>query len=192
MSLYVVRHGQVPSNVKGIVSGRSNEQLTQRGIEQANEVKEKISNIHFDAIYSSDVERAKETAHIIAPNQEIFYDERLSEREPGSSLGKSRKTINKTEWNSLEKLITDDGAETLLSGIKRVSSLLEEIEENYQEKDVLIVTHMFICKAIWIIKNNIVDMNEINAFLQQNDEIKVYENKTVKSKKRSHKIYNTI
>lgn len=52
MNLYVVRHGQVPSNVEGIVSGWNNEQLTDKGVLQANEIRNKLQNIQFDVVYS--------------------------------------------------------------------------------------------------------------------------------------------
>ena len=42
MDLYVVRHGQVPSNVEGIISGWNNEQLTPKGIEQATQIRNQL------------------------------------------------------------------------------------------------------------------------------------------------------
>ena len=33
MNLYVVRHGQVPSNIETVVSGWNDEKLTKKGIE---------------------------------------------------------------------------------------------------------------------------------------------------------------
>lgn len=87
MNLYVVRHGQVPSNVEGIVSGWNDEQLTDKGVLQANEIRNKLQNIQFDVVYSSPINRAKQTAIIVAPQNEILYDSRLAEREPGTMLG---------------------------------------------------------------------------------------------------------
>lgn len=65
MELYVVRHGRVPSNDKHIISGRSDEKLTEVGIKQAERVRDELKNIDFDAFYSSDVLRAMQTAKII-------------------------------------------------------------------------------------------------------------------------------
>lgn len=89
-------------------------------------------------------------------------------------LGKSRKDIDKELWNSLDLDVTPEGAETLKAGLIRVKSILEEISSKYQNGRVLIVTHNFICKCIWMIMENIENQEEINAFFQDNDEVKKY------------------
>lgn len=173
--LYVVRHGRVPSNDSGIIVGRNNEELTSIGIKQAESVRDKLKNIKFSAIYSSNVRRAIQTANIInTQGLEIITDSRLAEREPGLSLGKTRKEINKSEWNSLTLDQTSEGAETLKTGLIRTKSILDEIHNLYKEKKVLIVTHNFICKCIWMLENNITDEEKINSFFQENDEIRKY------------------
>lgn len=174
MNLYVVRHGQVPSNIEGIISGWNDEELTEKGILQANQIRDKLQNIQFNVVYSSPVHRAKQTAMIIAPENQILYDVRLAEREPGALLGKTRKNINKDSWNSLAIDRTPEGAETLAAGLKRVQSFLNEIAKKEENKTILIVTHNFISKCIWILKNGIQNAEEINNFLHNNDEIKFY------------------
>ena len=175
MTLYVVRHGRVPSNDLGIVSGRNDEKLTEIGIKQAENMRDRLSATKFDAIYSSDVPRALQTAKIINTwGLNINEDSRLAEREPGGLLGKDRKEIDKNLWNSLTIERTKEGAETLKSCLIRTKSILNEIEELYQNSNVLIVTHNVICKCIWMIENNITDMNQINSFMQENDEIRKY------------------
>lgn len=49
----VIRHGQVPSNVEGIISGWNNEELTEKGVSQANQLRNQLQNTKFDAVYSS-------------------------------------------------------------------------------------------------------------------------------------------
>ena len=174
MNLYVVRHGQVPSNVDGIVSGWNDEKLTEKGIEQANKIRNELQSVKFDVVYSSPIDRARQTAEIIAPQNDIVLDSRLAEREPGAMLGKSRKDIDKNTWNSLDIDRTPDGAETLAAGLKRVKSFLDEIHSKDREKTVLIVTHNFISKCIWILENNIQNKELINDFFHDNGEIKFY------------------
>ena len=77
-------------------------------------------------------------------------------------------------WNSFDIEKTPEGAETLLSGLKRVKDFLDEINEKYKNKTVLIVTHNFISKCIWILKNDIQDAEQINSFFHDNGEIKYY------------------
>ena len=177
MKIYVVRHGEVQSNINKIISGSNDEKLTEKGINQALKIKEKLKNISFDCIFCSPVLRAKQTANIIAPNSNIIYDKRLEERNPGYMLGHKRKEINQEEWNSLEKEITIYNSESLLAGINRTKSFINDIKKQYNNKTILIVTHMFICKSIWMIENKIFDSKKATAFFQQNDEIKIYDHK---------------
>lgn len=177
MNLYVVRHGQVPSNVEGIVSGWNDEQLTERGIEQVTKIRNELQNIKFDVVYSSPIDRAKQTAKIVTPQNEIILDSRLAERDPGKMLGKSRKDIDKDAWNALDIDRTPEGAETLAAGLKRVKSFLDEIHSKDGDKTVLVVTHNFISKCIWIIENNIQSKEQIDSFFHNNGDIKYYREK---------------
>lgn len=101
-------------------------------------------------------------------------DSRLAERHPGTMRGKSRKDIDIDAWNTLDRDETIDGAETLGAGLKRVKRFLDEIHSKDGDKTVLIVTHNFISKCIWIIENNIQSTEQINSFYHKNGEIKHY------------------
>ena len=82
MKVYIVRHGQVPHNALKKYNS-TDEDLTQLGITQAKELRDKIKNINFDIIISSPLIRAKHTAEIInINNNKIIYDDRISERNP--------------------------------------------------------------------------------------------------------------
>lgn len=175
MEIYVVRHGRVPSNDKKIVGGRTNEQLTEVGIKQAEYVKDKLKDISFDAIFSSNVKRAVQTAEIINIHELVIHlDERIAERDPGLMLGRSRKDIDKAMWNSLSLDRTPEGTETLKLGLIRTRDFLNDVYDKYQEKKVLIVTHNFICKCIWMLVNDITESDQISEFFQDNDEIRKY------------------
>lgn len=89
-------------------------------------------------------------------------------------LGQSRKNIDKSSWNSLDTERTPEGAETLAAGLKRVKDFLDEINKRDKNKNVLIITHNFISKCIWILENGIKDTEQINSFFHNNDEIKHY------------------
>ena len=51
--IYIVRHGQTNYNVEGRYGGRIDNELNQKGIEQAYELHEKLKNIQFDKVFSS-------------------------------------------------------------------------------------------------------------------------------------------
>jgi len=174
MQIYVIRHGEVPSNVNRTISGCNDEELTENGIKQGLLLKEKLKDIHFDAVFCSPVLRAKQTASLVVSDYEIIYDERLRERNPGTMLGHKRNELDRSEWESLEKETTIYDGDSLLAGINRVKDFFNDIEKDYKDNTILIITHMFICKSIWIIENKKSDKKEIDSFLQKNDEVLVY------------------
>ena len=177
MNLYVIRHGEVPSNVEKTISGFNNERLTERGIEQALQVKEKIKDIKFAKIFCSPVPRAIQTAEIIVPDKDIYLDNRLAERNPGTMLGHKRSEIDREEWDSLEKEKNIYGGETQLAGIKRAQNLIDELELDFTDENILLITHMFICKSIWMLENNVKDKAKVQKFFQDGSEVKIYKHK---------------
>ena len=135
MKLIVIRNTEAPSNVNYVVGGRSDESLTKKGIIQATELRKKLEKINYDIIITSPVNRAVETANIINYKKiPLIKDERITERDSGKLLLKDRNLVNKTEWNSMEKLRTVDAAETLLALINRTNDFIEEIRKKYENK----------------------------------------------------------
>ncbi|MBP1041361.1 histidine phosphatase family protein [Vagococcus sp. BWB3-3] len=66
MKLYFVRHGQTEFNHIGrIQGGRIDSPLTQKGIEGAKKVGKRLSEIKFNQVYVSPLQRAKDTASFI-------------------------------------------------------------------------------------------------------------------------------
>lgn len=178
MKLIVIRNTEAPSNVNYVVGGRSNESLTKKGVIQAKALRKKLEKINYDVIITSPVNRAVETANIVNyKNIPIIKDERITERDSGDLLLKDRNLVNKTEWNCMEKLRTDGGAETLLSLINRANDFIEEIRKKYENKTVLIVTHNSISRALWMIKNGKEkNKEEINMYYHNSEDITIYNN----------------
>ena len=174
MNLYVVRHGEVPSNLSDVIIDRFDEKLTEKGIEQSKRVGNELSNTKFDVIISSPSHRAVETTEYIAPNQDIILDSRINERNLGKLVGEKWNDVNQNIWNSMEYEKTPEGAETLLSGLNRTKDFLNEIRKKYKGKNVLVVTHNFVSKCIWINETNTTNKEEINNFVHENDEVKYY------------------
>ena len=64
-TIYFARHGETSWNVKKMIQGIKDIPLNKKGEEQAMMIGEKLKNIKFDAVFSSDLIRAKRTAEII-------------------------------------------------------------------------------------------------------------------------------
>ena len=66
LTLFLARHGESVSNYKNIFIGRSEDpELTEKGICQARSLAESLKGKNIDAIYSSTLLRAQQTAQII-------------------------------------------------------------------------------------------------------------------------------
>ena len=72
MKLYIVRHGESETNRKGLWTGWLDVALTDKGIADAERVRDTLRGIKFDKVYSSDLQRARVTCEIALPGRRRF------------------------------------------------------------------------------------------------------------------------
>jgi broad specificity phosphatase PhoE len=91
MRAVLVRHGETEQNAKGIFQGYSPVPLSARGRQQAALVAERLVSIRPQRLYSSDLQRAMETAAMISQRLAlpILPCEGLREWNIGTWIGKS-------------------------------------------------------------------------------------------------------
>ena len=150
--LILIRHGQTEMNAQNLYFGKLNPPLNDLGIEQSYMAKEKLSNIAYDCIYSSPLERTKETAEICNYlDKEIIYDSRLEEINFGIFEGLTFKEISEQYPNEVKEMernwksfnyITGESLEELY---QRAVSFLETLDYT---KDNLIISHWGIINCI--------------------------------------------
>ncbi len=173
MKVYIVRHGQVPHNTLGQYN-TTDEDLTKLGINQAEELRDKIKNMDFDIIISSPLKRAKHTAKIININsQKIIYDDRIRERNCGDLNGKLIEVTNREEYWNYNTTIQYGTSENIKLFFERVYNFLDELKTKDYEK-VLVVAHSGVSKAFNGYFEGINDGKFLNRGLK-NCEIKEYE-----------------
>jgi probable phosphoglycerate mutase len=160
LNIYITRHGQNLDNKDGILNGHRDKPLTEKGIEQAHEVAEKIkeTGISFDAVYSSPLQRAFETANIISKTTNSPSPEKeplLIERDFGIMTGQKVSDIEKLCSPDIIKaeIITyflhPERAETFPDLMARGKILLDKIKQRYSSGNILLVTHGDIGKMIY-------------------------------------------
>ena len=136
--IYIVRHGQTDYNLEGRYAGRIDVELNEKGIEQANIIKEELKNIHFDIVFSSPLKRALTTASIIT-NNEIIVDNRIIERSNGKLEGKLKTEIN-DDIDFNDPNLTKYNIENITDFRNRIYNFFDEITK-YKDKNILVVTH---------------------------------------------------
>ncbi len=146
MKIYIVRHGQVPHNALGKYN-TTDEDLTELGIKQAEELRDKIKNIDFDIIISSPLNRAKHTAKIVnVNNTKIIYDNRIMERSCGDLSGKPLTVTNREEYWNYNTTIQYGTSENIKVFFERIFEFLDDLKTK-EYKSVLIVAHSGVSKA---------------------------------------------
>lgn len=173
MKIYLVRHGEVLHNALKQYN-TIDEDLNEKGIKQAEELRDKIKNMEFDVIISSPLVRARHTVDIInINNTKVIFDDRISERSCGDLSGKPFGAINREEYWNYNTIIQYGTSENILSFFKRVHSFLDELKEkNYN--NVLIVAHSGVSKAFSAYFEGVNDGLFLDKGLK-NCEIKGYE-----------------
>ena len=150
IKIYFIRHGETEENKKGRIQGRKDFPLNEKGKLQAKQAGQylKEHNITFDAIYSSPLTRAYETASIIKDilklDLNIQKEFAFIERDFGSSEGK---IVSKENFIPILN-DTAEGLEKSYEIQERVYNGLMAILDNTKCKSILIVSHSHVIKAL--------------------------------------------
>lgn len=159
MALVVfMRHGQAENNVSRTLVGRHIEaHLTEQGKQQVADAAKYLKNIEIDEVYVSPVIRTVETAEIVCKSLGLDYkiDERLYEIELGKLVGMNYEEVV-TKYGNLflkfydghDTVLDNFGVESFLSVKQRVKSLLDEVVEKHDGRNILCVTHLDPIKAV--------------------------------------------
>ena len=156
-TLYLVRHGETLWNAKKVLQGHTDIPLNATGEAQARARGESLKDIHFDAVYSSDLIRAKRTAEIITleRNLAITTTQALRERNFGTLEGKHSDVHNVyllnllAHYNSHPEL-KEAQLETNDRIIARVFTFLREISIAHQGESVLVASHGGVIRQVLI------------------------------------------
>lgn len=147
MKLYFVRHGETDMNARNMFYGWYDVDINEKGVTQANELKEAFKNIHIDAIYSSDLKRALHTAEIIADGRPIEKVPDIRELYYGKWENRTWEEMTPEDLALLKQWATDwvdlslPEGEAFMDFYDRVGRGLDRIIKENKGKHVLIVSH---------------------------------------------------
>ena len=152
-----LRHGQAENNTKKILAGRSpGVNLTETGIQQAEQTGKMLELLNVSKIYSSPIDRALQTAEIVGKHcdLEIIPDQRLIELDMGKFTKMPYDEIFAKHGNVFLKFyvgnddVSENGVETFATVQKRVFDMVDFVVKNHKNENVVLVTHMDPIKAM--------------------------------------------
>lgn len=130
-------HGTTTDNATGKSSGWSQVQLTELGKEQAINLGKANKDLYMDIIFTSDLDRAVNSAKLAFSNIKRVQDVRLRECHYGDLDGEDKsKVIYEDHIN-----IPFPNGESLLDVEKRIKEFIDFLKENYDNKTIGIVAH---------------------------------------------------
>ncbi|MEW9899430.1 histidine phosphatase family protein [Chitinivorax sp. PXF-14] len=148
--LCLVRHGETDWNVARRLQGHIDVPLNDNGVKQAEATAVGLAGESFDAIYSSDLTRARQTAEAAAQRLKlpIRFRPSLRERHYGVFQGLTHvegskqhpEAYRRFSARELDYDIPGDGESLRRFGC-RVHETLEEIAQAHPGETVLVVTH---------------------------------------------------
>lgn len=151
MNIYLIRHGRQCSKLCNV-----DVELAPEGREQADLLGQRLKTYDIEAVYSSDLIRARETADIINKhlNKPRVIDERWQEANFGGMTGLTNDEMREKYGDFLEKRATmtedipyPDGGENCRMVFERSFEALKDlIKENYE--NVCVVTHGGVIRAL--------------------------------------------
>ena len=156
MRLILVRHGQTEWNAGGRYQGQSNVALSDTGRKQARFLAERFPVRQLDAIYTSDLDRAKETAECVGKRLglTVYQEKAFRELSFGDWEGLTYQEISSRWPEEAEKLFTAPDelviphGETFRDLQKRALDKIYSLYEKHIDQTVAVFAHGAINKTI--------------------------------------------
>ncbi len=160
-SIYLVRHGETAWNAEGRFQGQSDTPLNEKGKQQANALGQHFKGKSLTAIYTSDLQRAWETARIIGSYHTlaIMKHSGLREMSFGSWEGMDYDQIQDrypdelASWQNNILNTSPPGGENLEQLAVRVQVVYDHICQKHKNDTLLVVAHggviqVMLCMAL--------------------------------------------
>jgi broad specificity phosphatase PhoE len=153
--IILVRHGETEWNRQEVFRGRLDVDLNDTGRRQAELLGEHLGKVKLDAVYSSPLKRALETADRIARHHrlEVQTAHGLIDFDYGEWQGLPKETV-KTKYKGLYKRwlekphqVRIPGGESLDNVTERAIGVVNEVATRYQGR-VVLVSHRVVNKVL--------------------------------------------
>jgi 2,3-bisphosphoglycerate-dependent phosphoglycerate mutase len=150
LKLWLVRHGETTWNSERRAQGHLDVPLSSLGRDQATMLAHRLRGTSFDAIYSSDLSRALETARIVNSNlggrSQVLADARWREQMLGALQGLNTSEVSamlEARGATRPVLVTDryPDAESRSELMERIKLGLSELIRRHPDGRVIVFSH---------------------------------------------------
>ena len=143
-TLLLARHGETDWNRELRIQGSSDVELNDLGRKQAQALAQELEHVELDAIYASDLSRARSTAEAVAASHglEVLLDPRLRERSFGSWEGLTREDIDGRPERHHDGESDEEVRERVLAAVQSIAAA-------HRGENVLVVSHGGALNALW-------------------------------------------
>ena len=159
MNLYLVRHGTTEWNRLDLVQGQADLPLDKGGRREVEKAAQDLSlrSLRVDGILTSPLQRATEIAQILSQALSLTSPpetfEEFREFQCGLWEGVHFLTVRQDPRYEYERVSHDasypiPGGESFLDVVRRVEKGWKRVEELYAGKDILLVTHVVVTRAL--------------------------------------------
>lgn len=162
--IFLVRHGESLGNAARIYLGHTDLDLSEEGYRQANLTAESLRDEKIDAIYSSDLKRAYNTAlpHALMRRLPVITSKNLRELNIGDWEGMRIDDLISEHredfvagWQENFGTFTVPGGENVFSGGMRFHNEVLRIARENPNKTLLIAAHAAVIRCFWCIINGV-------------------------------------
>jgi probable phosphoglycerate mutase len=144
-TLLLARHGETDWNRELRIQGSSDIELNDLGRAQAHALAQELEHVELDAIYASDLSRARATAQAVAASHglEVQLDPRLRERSFGGWEGLTREDLAALPEGSHHDGESDEQVR------ERMLEAVQAIADDHPGEQVLVVSHGGALNTLW-------------------------------------------
>lgn len=145
--ILLIRHASVDAIGRRIVGRMPDIHLNARGREESEKLVSRLEGIEVDAIYSSPLERTRETAEVLARarNIEVSICEWMTEIDFGEWTSKSFSELDEIpDWHRFNRCrgqVRIPGGESMLDVQQRMVRGIEELCDRHEGKNVALFSH---------------------------------------------------
>ena len=180
LRIYLARHGETDWNAERRLQGDTDTALNSTGRQQAAKLVERLKGVRLDMVYSSTLQRSRDTAEIARGEVPLKSRAGLNERRVGKFEGKwldrTKDPATAEEYPKRSRDPDDelDGGESLNQFYARVRATFADIQGQHSSGAILVVAHaitnQMILRAIFDLT-----LAQAIAIKQANDELYLIE-----------------